>query len=263
VEDAIPKTEQSFLASEVFMATYTPSTPVNRLGRGGAVPPSNGGGDDGRIPESNLPNYGARLRRARLGLICAIATVSMIFVSLTSAYVVRRGLPTFDDANRVYVRDWGSVQLPWLLLAVNTTLLLMSSLTMERARRDIAQQAALAPVRSIPGISLGEERSFPWLGVTIVLGFGFLAGQWMAWRELQARGFFVNTNPNSSFVYLLTATHAVHLAGGMIALLWAGITSLQHKPVEGRRIVVDIAAWYWHFMAVLWIYVLALLGFVK
>jgi cytochrome c oxidase subunit III len=245
------------------MATYTPSTPVNRLGRGGAVPPPNGGGDDGRIPESNLPNYGARLRRARLGLICAIATVSMIFVSLTSAYVVRRGLPTFDDANRVYFRDWGSVQLPWLLLAINTALLLVSSLTMERARRNIAQQAALAPVRSIPGISLGEERSFPWLGVTIVLGFGFLAGQWMAWRELQGRGFFVNTNPNSSFVYLLTATHAVHLAGGMIALLWAGITSLQHKPVEGRRIVVDIAAWYWHFMAVLWVYVLALLGFVR
>jgi cytochrome c oxidase subunit 3 len=245
------------------MATYTPSTPVNRLGRGGDGSPPDGGGDDGRFPESSLPNYGARLRRARLGLICAIATVSMVFVSLTSAYVVRRGLPTFDDASRVYFRDWGSVQLPWLLLGINTALLLISSLTMERARRDITQRAALAPVRSIPGISLDEGKTFPWLGVTIVLGLGFLAGQWMAWRELQGRGFFVNTNPNSSFVYLLTATHAVHLAGGMIALLWAGVTSLQHKPIEGRRIVVDIAAWYWHFMAVLWVYVLALLGFVR
>jgi cytochrome c oxidase subunit 3 len=62
---------------------------------------------------------------------------------------------------------------------------------------------------------------------------------------------------------LLTAAHAVHLAGGIVALLWAGITSLQQKPIEGRRIVVDVAAWYWHFMAVLWIYVFALLAFVK
>ena len=203
------------------------------------------------------------MRRARLGLICGIATVSMVFISLTSAYVVRQGLPTFDGATNSYVRDWGQVQLPWLLLAINTALLLVSSLTMEGARRNIARRAALAPVSSIPGVSLGKERNFPWLGVTVVLGFGFLVGQWMAWGELKSRGFLVSTNPNSSFIYLLTAAHAVHLAGGIIALLWAGITSLLHKPIEGRRIVVDVTAWYWHFMAVLWLYVFALLGFVR
>jgi cytochrome c oxidase subunit 3 len=85
----------------------------------------------------------------------------------------------------------------------------------------------------------------------------------MAWGELKARGFFVDTNPNSSFVYLLTAAHAVHLAGGMIALIWAAATSLLLRPIEGRRIVVDVTAWYWHFMAVLWIYVFALLGFAR
>jgi cytochrome c oxidase subunit III len=236
---------------------------MNQLGAGGSVPvPPNGGGDDGGFPDS-LPNYGARLRRARLGLICAVVTVSMVFVSLTSAYVVRRGLPTFDDSTRTYFRDWGAVQLPWPLLFINTAILLASSLTMEGARRQIARSAALAPVRSIPGISLGEERNFPWLGVTVILGLGFLVGQWMAWGELKGRGFLVSTNPDSSFVYLLTAAHAVHLAGGIIALLWAGVTSLQHKPIEGRRIVVDVAAWYWHFMAVLWIYVFALLAFAK
>jgi len=251
------------------MATLTPSTPMNQLGRGGDRPaPPNGGGDDGGFPDSGLPNsglpnYGARLRRARLGLICAIATVSMVFVSLTSAYVVRRGLPTFDDSTRTYFRDWGTVQLPWALLFINTAILLVSSLTMEGARRQIARSAALAPVRSIPGVSLGEERNFPWLGVTVLLGLGFLVGQWMAWGELKSRGFLVSTNPDSSFVYLLTAAHAVHLAGGIIALLWAGITSLLHKPIEGRRIVVDVGAWYWHFMAVLWIYVFALLAFAR
>jgi len=227
------------------------------------VPPNGGGGGD-NSSGSGLPNYGARLRRARLGLICGIATVSMVFISLTSAYIVRQGLPTFDGATNSYVRDWGQVQLPWLLLAINTALLLISSLTMEFARRDIKRRAALAPLQSMPGISLGKEKSFPWLGVTVVLGLAFLVGQWMAWGELRARGFFVDTNPNSSFVYLLTAAHAVHLAGGVIALLWAAATSLLHRPIEGRRIVVDVTAWwYWHFMAVLWIYVFALLGLAR
>jgi cytochrome c oxidase subunit III len=245
------------------MPTLTPRTPTTGLGRGGDVPAPPSGGDDGRFPDSNLPDYGARLRRARLGLICGIVTVSMVFVSLTSAYVVRRGLPTFDVSSQAYLRDWGSVQIPWLLLLINTAILLVSSVTMEGARRDMTRRAALAPVKSIPGVSLGKERNFPWLGATILLGMGFLAGQWLAWNELHARGFFVNTNPNSSFFYLLTAAHAVHLAGGIVALLWAGMTSLGHKPVEARRIAVDVTAWYWHFMALLWIYVFALLGFVK
>jgi hypothetical protein len=86
---------------------------------------------------------------------------------------------------------------------------------MELARRTVARQAALAPVKSIPGVSLGDEKSFPWLGITAICsGIGFLAGQWLAWGELHARGFFVNTNPNSSFVFLLTIAHAVHLGRG-------------------------------------------------
>jgi cytochrome c oxidase subunit 3 len=244
------------------MATLLPNAPMSQLGRGGSVPTIPNGGDDGS-PDSGLPNYGARLRRARLGLVCAIVTVGMVFVSLTSALIVRRGLPTFDDATRTYLRDWGGVQLPWELLVINTAILLISSLTMEGARRGIARRAALAPVQSIPGVSLGNERNFPWLGVTVVLGFAFLVGQWMAWGELKARGFLVNTNPDSSFIYLLTGAHAVHLFGGLVALLWAGVASLQHKAIEGRRIVVDVAAWYWHFMAVLWIYVFALLAFAR
>src|ERR1700683_2260409 len=134
------------------MATLTPSTPLNQLGRGGDRPtPPNGGGDDGGFPDSGLPNsglpnYAARLRRARLGVICGIVTVSMVFVSLTSALIVRRGLPTFDDLTRTHFRDWGGVQLPFVLLFINTAILLISSLTMEGARRGIARRAALAPV---------------------------------------------------------------------------------------------------------------------
>jgi cytochrome c oxidase subunit III len=149
-----------------------------------------------------------------------------------------------------------------LLLGINTALLLISSVTMEFARRDITRKAALAPLHSIPGISL-EEKNFPWLGLTVVLGFGFLMGQWMAWGELHARGFFVDTNPNSSFVYLLTAAHALHLAGGILVLVWAVRASLLHRPVQDRRIVIDVTAWYWHFMAVLWVYVFGLLALAR
>jgi cytochrome c oxidase subunit III len=243
------------------MAIYTPSTPVDDIGQKPPMPPATGGGDEDR--GGDIPDYGARLRRARLGLICAIATVGMVFISLTSAYIFRRGLPTFDGSVNSYVRDWGRVDLPWALLGVNTLILLASSVTMELARRKAARQAALAPVKSIPGVSLGNENSFPWLGITVLLGLSFLAGQWLAWTELHNRGFYVDTNPSSSFAFLLTIAHAVHLAGGMIALLWAASSSLLHKPLEARRIVVDVTAWYWHFMAVLWLYIFALLGFAR
>lgn len=249
------------------MATYTPTTPIDHLGRGQAgrgqeppVPPT-GGGDDGR--GGGGWDYGARLRRARLGLILTVITVCMVFIALTSAYIVRRGLPTFDDASKSYVHDWGQVRLPLLILGFNTLILLASSLTVELARRQAARQAALDPVHSIPGVSLGHERSFPWLWITVALGFAFLGGQWMAWGRLHDAGFYVDTNPNSSFVFLLTATHAVHLAGGMVALLWAALAFLRRKSPEAKRIAVDITAWYWHFMAFLWIYIFALLGFAR
>jgi cytochrome c oxidase subunit III len=243
------------------MATYTPTTRIDDIDGHKPPEPPAGGGDDSN--GGDIPNYGARLRRARLGLICAIATVAMVFISLTSAYIVRKGLPTFDGQSNSYVHDWGFIDLPWQLLMINTLILLTSSATMELARRTAARKAALAPLKSIPGVSLGSESRFPWLGLTVLLGFAFLAGQWLAWDELHARGFYVDTNPSSSFAFLLTIAHAVHLAGGLIALLWAASGSLLHKTVEARRIAVDITAWYWHFMGVLWLYVFALLAFAR
>jgi cytochrome c oxidase subunit 3 len=142
---------------------------------------------------------------------------------------------------------------------INTVLLVLSSITIELARRQLNRQAALAPIQTIPGVSLGNERTLPWLNVTAVLGIGFLAGQFLAWRTLGDRGFFVATSPSSSFVYLLTASHAVHLAGGLLALAYAVVAPFLGKTLEFRRILVDVTVWYWHFMAVLWIYIFALL----
>jgi cytochrome c oxidase subunit III len=244
------------------MASYTPTAPIDQIGRAGDPPAPPVGGED-RGGGNGGPNYAARLRRARLGLVCLIATVCMIFISLTSAYVVRQGLPTYDDASKSYVRDWSAVGLPWTMLIFNTLILLASSGTMEAARRSSRRQIMVAQAEAIPGISTGRDASWPWLGITVVLGFGFLIGQWLAWGELHNRGFYVNTNPSSSFAFLLTITHAVHLAGGIVALLWAAMTSLAHRPVESRRIVIDITAWYWHFMALVWLYVFGLLAFAR
>ncbi len=249
------------------MATLSPSLTIRepriRQGGDGGAPTLPGGGGDG--PGGNgSPNYGARLRRARLGLAVGLVSVTMLFVGLTSALIVRQGLPTLDERTNTYTRDWLPVNLPVALLLVNTFVLVVSSVTIELARRNITRQAALAPVKSIPGVSLGDEKAGPWLGVTVVLGLGFLAGQWMAWRELAARGFYLATSPSSSFVYVLTGMHAIHLSGGVLALLYAATASfLLHRPVEARRIVVDVTAWYWHFMALLWIYIIALLGFAR
>jgi cytochrome c oxidase subunit 3 len=248
------------------MASFTPTIPAPRSkssrGDRADLPPVIGGGDGGR-PDPGSPDYGARLRRARLGLAVALTPIMMLFVAFTSAYIVRQGLPTFDPSTNTVVHDWIPVPLPTVLFLINTCVLLVSSVTIELARRQLARQVALEPVQSIPGVSLGTESKFPWLGLTIILGLGFLAGQWLAWRELAARGFYVATGPSSAFVYLLTGGHAVHLLGGIIALLAAGTAVVLHRPLASRRIIVDVTAWYWHFMALLWIYILALLEFAR
>lgn len=210
-----------------------------------------------------MPNYGDRLRRARLGLAVAMTPILMLFVSFSLAYLIRRRYLSFEPASSSYGRTWLPVHLPWTTLIVNTSVLILSSVTMEFARRHITREAALAPVTSIPGVSLGDERHFPWLAITIALGLVFLGAQMFLWTQLASRGFHLYSGPSSSFVYFLTGMHALHLAGGTLALVFANVASCIHRPVESRRIMVDITAWYWHFMAGLWIYIIGLLSFAQ
>jgi len=228
---------------------------------GASLPPRTGGGDDGRGHDGGpdfIPNYGERLRRARMGLAVAMTPIVMLFVSFTAVYVIRRGFLGLDPSSAGYIQTWLPVRLPWTLLLVNTGVLIASSITIDLARREITREAALAPVQSIPGISLGDERRFPWLGVTTCLGVAFLAGQLFVWSKLSAGGFHLAGGTSSSFVYILTAMHGLHLAGGVLALIFAYVAAVLHRPVETRRIVVDITSWYWHCMTGLWIYILVL-----
>ena len=251
------------------MPRLTPISTRSTGHNGAFLPPRAGGGDDGpgggnrwpnRMPD-HMPNYGERLRQARLGLAVAMTPIFILFITFTAVYLARRGFASFDVSRGAYVRAWVPVQLPWLILFINTAILIASSITIHLARRGVTREAALAPIQSFPGISLGEERRFPWLALTTVLGLLFLAGQLWVWRDLSARGFHLAGGTSSSFVYVLTAMHGLHLAGGLLALLFADAAALLRRHVEMRRIVVDITSWYWHCMTGIWIYVLLLFSF--
>jgi len=204
-------------------------------------------------------DYTERLARARTGLKLLLVPVGLLFVVLTFVFMARRGLIELGESEPRPVHGWGSIRLPNALLAFNTLVLLISSLSMEALRRASRRAAALAQVKTIPGVWVGEEKIRPWLAATVALGLVFLSGQWQAWRILAQRGFYISTNPSSSFTYLLTAAHAVHLAGGVVGLLWVALPLWRNRRPEQRSIRIEMLAWYWHFMALLWVYVLGLL----
>ena len=204
------------------MATGTPGTT--------GPPPGNGrgwrrdGGEGGGYPGSLRPGT------HRLGMVLALAGISMLFVGMTSALVVRQGL---DAA-------WRSIPMPPLLFA-NTALLLASSLALELARR-----AGPTRPRALRRRVMGA----------FLLGLFFLAGQIVVWRQLAGTGIFFATNAHSSFFYMLTALHGLHLSGGLVALGWLA-RSVGANAGGGWGF--DVTALYWHFMDGLWVYLLVLL----
>src|SRR6202035_1010575 len=111
--------------------------------------------------------FDTRLRRARLGLLVGLTGIVMIFISFSSAYVVRQGLPTLDPRTNLLLHDWYPVPLPRLLL-INTGVLLISTFTMERARRQAARKA-LAQPEAEPGLSSDADEKVSWLALTAVL----------------------------------------------------------------------------------------------
>ncbi|HYT71696.1 MAG TPA: cytochrome c oxidase subunit 3 [Gemmatimonadales bacterium] len=180
-------------------------------------------------------------KAAETGVWMGIATISMSFAALTSAMVVRQsGAP-----------DWQHFQLPPILY-FNTLILLMSSLTLESARRRIT--AAAGQVGSlVPPVQRLAE-----LYLTLTLGLLFVMGQVVAWRQLAAQGLFLATSPSSAFFYLFTALHGLHLLGGLVGLLYV-LHRLRQATGPVPRTALGAATLYWHFMDVLWVYLLALL----
>lgn len=180
--------------------------------------------------------------RYRIGMWVALASILMMFTALSSAYIVRAA-----SAN-----DWQPLTMPRILL-LSTALILVSSGTLEVARRKWKD-----------AVNNDHRR---WLLVTFALGIGFLISQLFAWRELVGQGVYVASNPHSSFFYLLTAAHGVHLLGGLAALAYF---SLRTRAPQADQLAVakwqagaDAVTLYWHFMDFLWLYLFVLLFFVR
>ena len=169
------------------------------------------------------------------GVWVGIFAITMSFAAFTSALFVRQGSG-----------DWIHVVLPRLICA-NTGVLLLSSITMEMSRR--AFDGAPEMTRS------GLGKSLSWLGITLIFGLVFVAGQYLVWKELAAQGLYLATNSNSSFLYVLTGVHALHVLGGITGLSRLLVRMSRNQVTLWARSVANTAI-YWHFMGALWLYLL-------
>jgi len=196
----------------------------------GNLPPAgrNGGGDDGKRPRGGQPSP----KRYYTGMALGIVSILMFFMALASAFLVRRGSG-----------NWIPVRIP-MLMWINMVVLLASSATLEMARHRLAQ-GRLSVYRNL------------WL-VTTALGVGFLVGQVVAWRQLAAEGIYLASNPASSFFYIFTGAHGLHLFGGVAALIYVAKRNFGQAQVT-RSVAAEVTSYYWHFMDALWLFLLALL----
>lgn len=202
-------------------------------GGGGGRPPD--GGDDGGDGDrgKHWPNGAPSPRRFSTAIAIGMVSILMFFMALASAFLV------LHHGSKV----WVAVQLPRILW-VNTAILLGSSFFLERARLRL---------------SLGDIPGFRklWL-LTTGMGFLFVAGQLVAWRQLVTQGVYIASNQASSFFYIFTGAHGVHLLGGVAALLFVLLRNFETSQIS-VSLAAEITSYYWHFMDGLWIFLFALL----
>ncbi len=165
-----------------------------------------------------------------------IVSVVMLFGAWTSAYIVKRGEP-----------GWSSFDLP-LQFWVNTGIMLVSSATMvwahTSARRDNLGQTKLG------------------LAVTLALGIAFLVGQWQAWGEMVAMNqYFAGSGSNSasSFIYVLTGFHGLHIISGIIVVALALLAAYRYQVHSKNMLRMELCSTYWHFLGGLWLYLFVFL----
>jgi cytochrome c oxidase subunit 3 len=187
-----------------------------------------------------------RPERSETGVWIGIFAIVMSFAAFTSAMIVRQGASA----------DWVHFQLPRLLF-VNTLVLLISSFTLGLAhKRLLSVEAFLTTTGNEAKDAYSEGMN--WLYCTLGLGTLFVVGQILAWRVLVSKGIFVSSNPSSSFFYVFTAMHAVHLLGGILSLAYM-IRKLSKTNGTARTTGMKALSLYWHFMDGLWVYLLILL----
>jgi cytochrome c oxidase subunit III len=182
---------------------------------------------DANQPNNTVPN------RSLVGIAIGIISILMFFMALAIVFIILRRTS----------HVWVAVRLPRILW-LNTGVLLASSLTLELACRRLASGHLAAFCRL-------------WMATTC-LGFLFVAGQLIAWRQLVLTGVYIASNQASSFFFVFTAAHAVHLLGGIAALLYISIRDFE-KSKLGLATAVEVTSFYWHFMDGLWVFLVVLL----
>ena len=214
---------------------------VEDIGRGGGGKPPDredhrgGGGDDGNLRPRRPNSSPSTQRRYQTAILLAMVSICMFFMALAAAFLVRK------TGN-----DWVNFRLP-AIIWVNTIVLLTSSFTINLARKRLA-------LNDLAGFKL------MWRSTT-ALGVAFLVGQVVAWRELVAMGFYVGSNPSSSFFYVFTAAHAAHVIGGVFALFYVLFRDFGKTKRLSLPVAAETTSYYWHFMDGLWLFLLALLFF--
>lgn len=212
----------------------------NRGGGGGG----NDGGDDDNfnyqfIEETERPP----VNKFRITMWFLLLVVMMTFGGLMSAYIV---IATNG------VLEWQPFNLPFQVW-ISTVFILASSATYKIAQNALGRD--------------NQDKAKNWFLATTVFGGMFIASQLLAWFELVRRGVYVQSNPYAGFFYILTAVHAVHVVGGIIALGFIVLRTWQKTAsddeLEKRKQIVGAVGWYWHFMDVLWLMLFVLLGFWK
>ena len=190
---------------------------------------------EGMDPRQSLDREIAeRWHLREIGLWMFLGTLVMLFAAFTSALVVRKGSA-----------DWMAIDLP-VVLWMNTAVLVISSVTLEWARR-----AGLAARRSaLSGIV-----------ATCVLGALFCAGQVDAWRALARAGVFLPTSPSASFFYVLTGVHAAHLAAAVACVAYLLAATLRRTRVREWPHLAGAVSTFWHFLTGVWVYLLFVLKF--
>jgi len=159
-----------------------------------------------------------------------IVSVVMFFAAFTSAYIVRQA-----DGN------WFHYDIPSVFY-YSTVIILLSSATMHWATLATKQD-------DIPKIKLA-------LIITTVLGFGFLITQFIGYKVLVAADVYFVGNPSGSFFYVITGVHGLHIVSGIIYLLITLASSFKFKIHSKSMLQVEMCATYWHFLGVLWVYLL-------
>ena len=195
------------------------------------LPTGGGGGDD-----RGRPDRGGSRQASITGIIVLMCASTMTFVAFVSAMVMRRGLNT----------DWHHFPLPHILWW-NTGVLIVSSIFIDSARRVLNHN---------------RRKAFNWLwSAGSILGCAFLAGQIVAWNQLEAAGFYVRRGPATASFYVLTWAHAAHVVGALLPVLYIEFHALRWELGPGRRTLVVVSAIFWHFLDVLWLGIMGLFVF--